>query len=89
MQFSRVFLAAAAAVGVHATVILTDPSYAGITANVPFDITWADADGAVTLVLVNDADPNNVLPIETLASMLPSAFNPVYFLDWMLTMLLV
>jgi hypothetical protein len=87
MQFSRLFLAAAATAGVHATVILTDPSYSGITANVPFEITWANADGPVTLVLLNDADPNNVVPVETLACMLPSSFNPVYFLDEMLTML--
>lgn len=70
MQYGRLALAAAAATAVNAasgSLELTDPTYAGITAGQEFEITWTGASGPVTLELVNDADPNNVIPLETIA----------------------
>jgi hypothetical protein len=68
MQFRTLIVAAAVATA-HAKVELTDPNFAGITAGEPFDITWNDVDGAVTLVLLDDTDPNNATPITTIACM--------------------
>ncbi|KAF7872300.1 hypothetical protein EAF04_003224 [Stromatinia cepivora] len=51
MQFCTLFLAAAAAT-LASAVQLTNPSF-GVTAGTPFNITWSDAQGPVTLVLMN------------------------------------
>lgn len=69
MQFSKYFLAVATIAGVNA-LNLTDTTYAGIAVGTPYDITWGGATGAVTVILLNDADPNNNTPYSTLASML-------------------
>jgi hypothetical protein len=69
MQFGRLFVATAAFTAVQAVVELTDPTFAGITVGEPFDITWKGATGAVTLILVDDADPNNNIPVATINCM--------------------
>ncbi|KAB8303843.1 hypothetical protein EYC80_005214 [Monilinia laxa] len=51
MQFSTIFLAAAAAT-LASAVKLTNPSFE-VTAGTPFNITWSDAEGPVTLTLKN------------------------------------
>ncbi|KAM0320820.1 hypothetical protein ACHAO8_000114 [Botrytis cinerea] len=51
MQFSTLFLAAAAAT-LASAVKLTNADFA-VTAGSPFNITWADAEGPVTLLLKN------------------------------------
>ncbi|KAF5876027.1 putative extracellular matrix protein [Botrytis fragariae] len=51
MQFSTLFLAAAAAT-LASAVKLTNSNFA-VTAGTPFNITWSDAEGPVTLVLKN------------------------------------
>ncbi|CAD6443535.1 fee7f65a-6057-4708-942a-0dcb1e76a076 [Sclerotinia trifoliorum] len=51
MQFSTLFFAAAAAT-LASAVQLTNPSFE-VTAGSPFNITWSDAQGPVTLVLMN------------------------------------
>lgn len=68
MQFGRLFLAAAASTAVQA-LELTDPTYAGITAGEVFDVTWKDATGDVTLVLLDDSNPLNAIPVATIACM--------------------
>jgi len=51
LSFTSVVVAAVAAV-VNAA-ILTNPDYSGITAGVPFTITWSGASGPVTIILKN------------------------------------
>lgn len=70
MQFSSLFVVAAAATAAQALIHLTDPTFAGISAGVPFEVTWADAEGDVTLILLDDTNPNDFKTLETLASML-------------------
>jgi hypothetical protein len=71
MQFSRLFVAAAAVAGANAALNLTVTTYAGITVGQPFVLTWGDNSGPVSLILLDDTDPNNVKPFETLGSMFP------------------
>ncbi|KIM97729.1 hypothetical protein OIDMADRAFT_182107 [Oidiodendron maius Zn] len=67
MQFGRLFLAAAASAAVQA-LELTDPTFAGITVGEVFDVTWKDATGDVTIVLLDDSNPLNAIPVATIAS---------------------
>jgi hypothetical protein len=68
MQFGLLLVAAAASAAAQ-HLELTDSTYAGITAGQAFDITWAGANGDVTIVLVDDTNPNAVTPLATIASM--------------------
>ncbi|KAI9647562.1 hypothetical protein NHQ30_003947 [Ciborinia camelliae] len=56
MQFSTLFLAAAAAT-LASAVELTNPSF-NVAAGSPFNITWANADGPVTLTLKDGPSTN-------------------------------
>ena len=76
MQFGRLFLAAAASTAVQA-LELTDSTFAGITVGETFDITWTGATGDVTLILVDDANPLNSLPVATIACM-PILTSPAH-----------
>jgi hypothetical protein len=68
MQFGRLLVAAAASTAVQAVLELTDSTYAGITVGEPFDITWKGASGDVTLILLDDTNPNNAVPVATITS---------------------
>ncbi|ESZ98558.1 hypothetical protein SBOR_1008 [Sclerotinia borealis F-4128] len=65
MQFSTIFLAAAAAT-LASAVQLTNPSFA-VTAGSPFNITWSDAEGPVTLVL-KDGPSTALTTVSTIGS---------------------
>ena len=72
MQFSK-FIAATAALAVAQAVQFTDPagSFSEITAGTPFNFTWADAVGAVTLTLKNGG-ANNLQTVSVIQSTYPS-----------------
>ena len=69
MQFTNLILAAAAFVGsANAVLNLTDVTFAGITVGKPFNITYGDATGPVTLTLQNGNPPNGLKDVEVIAS---------------------
>lgn len=75
MQFATLLVAAAATAAVNAELILTPPTFAGISEGVPFDVTWSGAVGDVSVILLDDTNPLDVKPLETLASTLSLPLN--------------
>jgi hypothetical protein len=69
MQFTRLALVAGVASLAQAKLELTDTTYAGITAGEVFQITWTGAQGDVSLILLDDSNPNDNHPIATIACM--------------------
>ncbi|KUJ11202.1 uncharacterized protein LY89DRAFT_700450 [Mollisia scopiformis] len=68
MQFSSLFVAAAAlAVANAAQFTMTASQFVSVKTGTPFDLTWSNATGAVTLLLKNGA-ANNLQTVETIAS---------------------
>jgi hypothetical protein len=68
MQFSSLLLAAATlAVAKAVQFTNTAAQLEAITAGTPFNITWADASGPVTLLL-KDGDPSNLQTVLTIQS---------------------
>jgi hypothetical protein len=58
-----------------AQALFTASSYAGITVGQPFDLTWVNAVGLVSLNLVRDANHNDIVaPIAGMFDHLPKYF---------------
>lgn len=69
MQFSSVLVAAAAlAVAKAAQFTNTPAQFVGVATGTPFDLTWSNATGPVTLLLKNGAS-TDLKTVETIASM--------------------
>ncbi|KAH8649318.1 hypothetical protein BX600DRAFT_517692 [Xylariales sp. PMI_506] len=75
MQFKTIILAATTASFTEA-LRFTNPNFNNITLGVPFNITWADAAGPVTLTLLLGGTPTYFKSMGTIAS----GLNDGYYL---------